>query len=115
MEYTPQSIDSERIKQTIRILPYEEAKEGVFQLIEKPIQENSELNEWDLSFSKYVEEHKNSKLLFCWYAKDLGVVFSPSDQNGIWVLVGEGINSKGTLPKFTIGALERIAKEKGLL
>ena len=58
------------------------------------------------------EEHKNSKLLFCWSAKDLGVVFSPSDQNGIWVLVGEGINSKGTLPKFTIGALERIAKEK---
>ena len=46
---------------------YEEAKEGVSRYVEESLQEMGELTSWDLSFAEYIEEHKNSKLLFCWY------------------------------------------------
>ena len=115
MEFTPQSMDSKRVKETMRVLSYEEAKAGVSRVIEKPLQEKGALIDWDLSFSEYIEEHKNSKLLFCWYTKYVGVVFSPSDHHGIWALQREGVQGKGKLPKFAIDALEHIANEKGLL
>jgi hypothetical protein len=58
-------------------LPYEEAKAGVSRVIEQPLEEMGALSDWDLSFSEYIEEHKNSTLLFCWYAKYVAVVFQP--------------------------------------
>jgi hypothetical protein len=115
MEITPSSMDSQRVKDTMRVLPFEEAKEGVRHFIEEPLEETDALSRWDLSFSEYIEEHKSSKLLFCWYAKGVGVVLSPSDHHGIWAVQHEGISGKGKLPEFALGALERIAKEKGLL
>jgi hypothetical protein len=114
MEFTPQSLDAKRAKQTMRTLPYEEAKAGVSRVIERPLEEIGALSEWDLSFSEYIEEHKNSTLLFCWYAKYVAVVFSPADRHGIWVLQRENVGGKGKLPQHTVDALERIAKEKGL-
>jgi hypothetical protein len=80
MEFTPQSLDTKRAKETMRTLPYEEAKAGVSRVIERPLEELGALSEWDLSFSEYIEEHKNSTLLFCWYAKYVAVVFSPADK-----------------------------------
>jgi|GEM_PF-2747514 hypothetical protein len=114
MEFTPQSLDTKRAKETMRTLPYEEAKAGVSRVIERPLEEIGALSEWDLSFSEYIEEHKNSTLLFCWYAKYVAVVFSPADRHGIWVLQRENVGGKGKLPQHTVDALERIAKEKGL-
>jgi hypothetical protein len=35
------------------------------------------LTGWDLSFEEYIEAHKNSKLLFCWYAQGVAIVFQP--------------------------------------
>jgi hypothetical protein len=114
MEFTPQTPDAKRAKQTMRTLRYEEAKAGVSQVIEEPLEEIGALSDWDLSFSEYIEEHKNSALLFCWYAKYVGVVFSPADRHGIWVLQKENVGGKGKLPEHTVDALVRIAKEKGL-
>jgi hypothetical protein len=73
---------SERISRSMRVLSYEEAKEGVSRYVEEPLQEKGGLTSWDLSFAEYIEEHKNSKLLFCWYDKGVGVVFSPADLGG---------------------------------
>jgi hypothetical protein len=114
MEFTPQSLDAKRAKETMRTLPYEEAKAGVSRVIERPLEVIGALSEWDLSFSEYIEEHKNSTLLFCWPAKYVAVVFSPADRHGIWVLQRENVTGKGKLPQYTVDALERIAKEKGL-
>jgi hypothetical protein len=111
---TPQSLDSKRVRETMRILPYEEALSGVSRVIEKPLEETGGLIEWDLSFSEYIREHRTSTLLFCWCAKGLAVVFSPSDHHGIWVMARENVSGKGKLPEFALDALEGIAKEKGL-
>jgi hypothetical protein len=77
--------------------------------------EQSEPTDWDLSFDEYLEEHKNSKLLFCWYAPRVGIVFSPSDHNGIRAGRLEGVKGKGTLLAYVLNVVERIAKEKGLV
>lgn len=114
MEFTPQSLDTKRAKETMRTLPYEEAKAGVSRVIERPLEEIGALSDWDTSFSQYIEEHKNSTLLFCWYAKYVAVVFSPADRHGIWVMRRENVSGKGKLPEYTVDALIRIAKEKGL-
>ncbi len=98
----------------MRILPYEEAKSGVSRVIEKPLEGKGGLSSWDLSFAEYIEEHRNSKLLFCWCARGLAVVFSPSDHHGIWAMERENISGKGKLPKFALDVIEEIAKEKGL-
>ena len=98
----------------MRTLPYKEAKAGVSRVIERPLEVIGALSEWDLSFSEYIEEHKNSTLLFCWPAKYVAVVFSPADRHGIWVLQRESVTGKGKLPQYTVDALEQIAKEKGL-
>jgi hypothetical protein len=111
---TPQSLDSKRVRETMRIVPYEEAVSGVSRFIEKPLEETGALNRWDLSFAEYIREHQNSTLLFCWYAKGLAVVFSPSDHHGIWVMERENVSGKGKLPEFALNSLEEIAKEKGL-
>ena len=64
---------------------------------------------------EYLEEHKNSKLMFCWYTPKVGIVFSPSDHNGIyWAGRLKGIKGKGKLPAYILNVVERIAKEKGL-
>jgi hypothetical protein len=81
---TPKPEHSERISRSMRVLSYEEAKQGVSHYIEEPLQVKGGLTSWDLSFAEYVEEHKDSKLLFCWYDKGVGVVFSPADHHGIW-------------------------------
>jgi hypothetical protein len=70
--------------------------------------------DWDLSFDEYLEEHKNAKLLFCWYGPKVGIVFSPSDHHGIWAGRLEGVKGKGKLPAYLQKVVERIAKEKGL-
>ena len=114
MEFTPQSIDSKRVRETMRVLSYEEAKAGVSRVIEKPLQEKGALIDWDLSFSEYIEEHKNSKLLFCWYAQGVAIVFSPGDHHGVWAMQREGIKGKGILPEYALMTVEGIAKEKAL-
>jgi hypothetical protein len=111
---TPDLMDTTRIRRTMRVLPYEEAKTGTTRFIEESLGESDEPTDWDLSFEEYIEEHKNSKLLFCWYAKGVGIVFSPSDHHGIWAMQREGIKGKGMLPEYALEALERIAKEKAL-
>ena len=111
----PNLEDSERIFRSMRILPYEEAKEGVSRYIEEPLQEKGGLTSWDLSFAEYIEEHKNSKLLFCWYARGVGVVFSPADHHGIWAAQREGSHAKGIVPDHLVTFLEGLAKSKGLV
>jgi hypothetical protein len=112
---TPNLEDSERISHSMRVLPYEEARKGVLHFIEEPLQERGGLTEWDLSFLEYVEEHKNSTLLFCRYGKHVGIVFSPADHHGIWVRVSEGTHSKGIVPDHLVTFLEGLAKSKGLV
>jgi hypothetical protein len=114
---TPE-MDTARMKRTMRVIDYEEDKPKIKRFIEAPLDdpeaEPSVPTDWDLSFDKYLEEHKNSKLLFCWYSQNVGIVFSPSDRNGIWAGRQEGVKGKGILPGYVLKVVERIAKEKGL-
>jgi hypothetical protein len=115
LSLTPNPEDAERIARSMRVLPYEEAKKGVSRYIEEPLREKGELTNWDLSFEEYIEEHKNSKLLFCRYDKSVGVVFSPADHHGIWVMQREGSVSKGLVPDHLVTFFEGLAKSKGLI
>jgi len=114
LSLTPNLEDSERISRSMRVLSYEEAKEGVSDYIEEPLQKGG-LTSWDLSFAEYIEEHKNSKLLFCWYDRGVGVVFSPADHHGIWAAQRGGTLSKGLVPDHLVTFLEGLAKSKGLI
>ena len=114
MAITPDLLDIERIRRTMRVLPYEEAKQDAMRFLSETLGENVALTDWELSLQEYIEAHKSSKLLFCWYARGVGVVFSPSDHHGIWGMQREGITGKGTVPEYALEVLERIAKEKGL-
>ena len=99
----------------MRVVSYEEAKGGVSHYIEQPLHEKGELTSWDSSFAEYIEEHKNSKLIFCWYARGVGVVFSPADHHGIWAAQREGAHAKGIVPDHLVTFLEGLAKSKGLV
>jgi hypothetical protein len=114
MAITRDLMDSTRIHRTMRIFPYEEAKGATKRFLEESMLESEVLTDWDSSFAKYIEEHKDSKLLFCWYAQGVAIVFSPSDHHGVWALHREGISGKGVLPEYALEIVERIAKEKGL-
>jgi hypothetical protein len=111
----PNPEDAERISRSMRVLSYEEAKKGVWHYIEEPLQEKGGLSSWDLSFAEYIEEHKNSKLLFCRYGKSVGIIFSPVDHHGIWAAQREGNLSKGIVPDHLVTFLEGLAKSKGLV
>jgi hypothetical protein len=113
LSLTPNLEDSELISRSMRVLSYEEAKKGVSQYIEEPLK--GDLTQWDLSFEEYIEEHKNSRLLFCRYGKSVAIVFSPADHHGIWVLHGEGTLGKGLVPDHFVTFLEGLAKSKGLV
>jgi hypothetical protein len=117
MAMTPE-MDTARMERTMRVIEYEEDKPKIKRFLEEPLgdpeAEPAVPTDWDLSFGEYLEEHKNSKLLFCWYAPRVGIVFSPSDHNGIWAGRLEGVKGKGTLPEYVLKVVERIAKEKGL-
>ena len=115
LSLTPNPEDAERISRSMRVLSYEEAKEGVSHYIEEPLQEKGGLTSWDLSFAEYIEEHKDSKLLFCWYARGVGVVFSPADHHGIWAAQREGTLSKGLVPDHFVTFLKSLPKSKGLI
>src|ERR1700757_3522346 len=106
---------SERISRSMRVLSYEEAKEGVSRYIEEPLQEKGGVTSWDLSFAEYIEEHKNSKLLFCRYARGVAVVFSPADHHGIWAMQREDTRGKGVVPEHLLTFFEDLAKRKGLV
>jgi hypothetical protein len=114
MAITRELMDTTRIRRTMRVLPYEEAKERATRFVEGAPEEAIELMDWDYFFEEYIEEHKNSKLLFCWYAQGVGIVFSPSDHHGIWAMQREGVKAKGILPKYALEIVERIAQEKAL-
>ena len=111
---TPDLMDTTRIRRTMRVYPYEEARTAATRFIEGSLEETDVLTGWDLSFEEYIEAHKNSKLLFCWYAKGVAIVFSPGDHHGVWAMQREGIKGKGTLPEYALEIVEQIAKEKGL-
>ena len=96
LSLTPNQADSELLSRTMRVLSYQEAKEGVSRYVEEPLQDKGGLTKWDLSFAEYIEEHKNSKLLFCRYGSGVGIVFSPADHHGIWAMQREGTLSKGS-------------------
>ena len=115
MSLMPNLEHSERISRSMRVLSYEEAKEGVSRYVEEPLQEKGGLTSWDLSFAEYIEEHKNSKLLFCRYGSRVGIVFSPGDHHGIWAMQREGTRAKGILPDHLVTFLEDLAKRKGLV
>src|SRR6516225_4507595 len=115
LSLTPNPEDAERISRSMRVLSYEEAKKGIWHYIEEPLQERGGLTGWDLSFAEYIEEHKNSKLLFCRYGKSVGIVFSPADHHGIWVRQSEGTLSKGIVSDHWLTFLEGLAKSKGLV
>lgn len=110
--------DIARIERTMRVLEYEGDKPKIKRFLEQPLEdpegEPAVPTDWDLSFDEYLEEHKNAKLLFCWYRPSVGIVFSPADHNGIWAGRLEGVKGKGKLPTYLQEAVERIAKEKGL-
>src|SRR5271166_3891585 len=91
--FTPNLEHSKRIARSMRVL--RRGKEGVSRYLEEPLQEMGGLTSWDLSFAEYIEEHKNSKLLFCWYDGGVGVVFSSADYQGIWAAQRGGTLSKG--------------------
>ena len=114
MAITPDLMDTEIIRRTMRVLPYEEAKAEGTHFLEESLGEKAVLLDWDLSFLEYIEEHKSSKLLFCWAAQGVGIVFSPSDHHGIWAIQRKGISGKGILPEYALEVVERIAKEKAL-
>jgi len=111
-------MDTARMERTMRVIEYEDDKPKIKRFLEEPLEdpeaEPAAPTNWDLSFDEYLEEHKNSKLLFCWYAPRVGIVFSPSDHNGIWAGRLQGVTGKGTLPAYVLKVVERIAKEKGL-
>jgi hypothetical protein len=117
MAKTP-DMDIARIERTMRVLEYEDDKPKIKrfleQLLEDPEGDPMVPTDWDLSFDEYLEEHKNSRLLFCWYTPSVGIVFSPADHHGIWAGRREGVKGKGTLPAYLQEVVERIAKEKGL-
>ena len=115
LSLTPNQADSELVSRTMRVLSYQEAKEGVSRLVEEPLKEKGGLTKWDLSFAEYIEEHKNSKLLFCRYGSGLGIVFSPADHHGVWAMQREGTQSKGIVPGHLVAFLEDLAKRKGLV
>jgi hypothetical protein len=111
----PNLEDSERISRTMRVLSYQEAKEGLSRYMEELSNESGDLTDWDSSFAEYIEDHKNSKLLFCRYAKGVAIVFSPADHHGIWAMQREGTRGKGILPEHLVTFLEDLAKRKGLV
>jgi hypothetical protein len=115
LSLTPNPEDAERTSRSMRVLSYEEAKKGIWHYIEEPLQERGGLTSWDLSFAEYIEEHKNSKLLFCRYAKSVGIIFSPADHHGIWAAQREGNLSKGIVPDHLVTFLEGLAQSKGLV
>ena len=115
LSLSPNLEHSERISRSMRVLSYEEAKEGVSHYIEEPLQEKGGLTSRDLSLAKYIEEHRDSKLLFCWYARGVEVVFGPADHHGIWAAQREGTLSKGLVPDHFVTFLEGLAKSKGLI
>ena len=118
LSLTPNLKQSERIARSMRVVSYEEAKGGVSSNIEEPLQERGGLTSWDLPFAEYIEEHKNSKLLFCRYGKSVAIVlivFSPADHHGIWAAQHEGNLSKGIVPDHLVTFLEGLAKRKGLV
>src|ERR1700741_986033 len=116
MAMTP-DMDTARMERTMRVIEYEDDKPKIKRFLEEPLNPEAEPEvptEWDLSFDEYLEEHKNSKLLFCWYGSKVGIVFSPADHHGIWAGRLEGVKGKGILPAYLQEVVERIAKEKGL-
>jgi|SRR6516225_9143148 hypothetical protein len=115
LSLTPTLEDAERISRSMRVLSYEEAKEGVSRYVEEPLHEKGGPTHWDLSLVEYIEEHKNSKLLFCRWGKSVGIVFSPADHHGIWAGQREGNLSKGIVPDHLVTFLEGLAKSKGLV
>ena len=114
MAITRDLMDTTRIRRTMRVYPYEEAKTAATRFIEGSLEESDVLTTWDLSFEEYIEAHKNSKLLFCWYAQGVAIVFSPADHHGVWAMQREGIRGKGVLPEYALEIVERIANEKAL-
>ena len=114
MAITRDLMDTTLIRRTMRVYPYEEAKTAATRFIEGSPEQLEVLTGWDLSFEEYIEEHKSSKLLFCWYAKGVAIVFSPGDHHGVWAMEREGIRGKGILPEYALEVVERIAKEKAL-
>src|SRR5258707_12831657 len=99
LSLTPNLEDAERISRSMRVLSYQEAKEGVSRQVEEPLQDKGGgLTKWDLSFAEYIEEHKNSKLLFCRYGSGGGIFFSPAVHNGIWARQTEVTLNRGTVP-----------------
>ena len=109
-------MDTARMERTMRVIEYENDKPKIKRFIEErledPEAEPAVPTDWDLSFDEYLEEHKNSKLIFCWYTSAVGIVFSPSDHNGIWAGRLEGVKGKGILPAYVQEAVERIAKKR---
>jgi len=99
-------MDTARLERTMRVIEYESDKPKIKRFLEQPLEdpeaEPAVPTDWDLSFDEYLEEHKNSKLLFCWYSPTAGIVFSPSDHNGIWAGRLEGVKGKGTLPAYVL-------------
>src|SRR5271166_1791207 len=77
MAITPDLLDIETIRRTMRVLPYEEAKQTAMRFLAETLGEKVALTDWELSLQEYIEAHKNSKLLFCWYTHGVGVVSAP--------------------------------------
>src|ERR1700734_2231719 len=101
---TSPEIDIARIERTMRVVEYENDRPKIKHFLEAPLEdpdaEPAVPTDWDLSFDEYLEEHKNAKLLFCWYGPKVGIVFSPADHHGIWAGRLEGIKGKGKLPAY---------------
>jgi hypothetical protein len=110
------SIDSDKIKKTMRVLLYDEAKAGVSRVISQGFGESEvQLTDWDLWFVEYVEKHRDSRLLFCWFAKGGAALLCPTDHTGIWAMQREGLRAKGKVGGSAQAILEGLAKETGFI
>ena len=58
----------------MRIVSSEEAKAGLLHKVIETLEERTALTDWDTSFMEFGEDHKHSKLLFCRYAPDVGII-----------------------------------------
>lgn len=73
------------------------------------------LNDWDLRFVEFIEQHREFPL----WAGDAGrgfeFVFSPRDETGFWMLEArDGVTGKGFLDHHDAGRLFALAEQIGL-
>ena len=94
MAMTP-DMDTARIEHTTRVIEYEEDKPKIKRFIEDPLEdpdtEPAVPTDWDLIFRRISRATQEFETSVLGYGPRIGIVFSPSDHNGIWAGRLEGV------------------------